>query len=313
MARTDDMSVRWIGTGWEQSRQRGRDTDAKDPAMTTNAYFTSADGAVFEPTPAAGGHWGASLISGPAVAGIAAYALERDFGRQGFTPARFAIDLIKPAKQAPTVVETRVVREGRRVRYTECDVVQGDSVVARATMVQYLQSEAPPGQEWTPGDAFHRPAAAVGTTLLVGSDDAGWGVLGAEHQNTSRKRAYYRGLDVIAGEPVSPFVRAAIVAEATTNMVLNMGTEGIGYINGDLTVTLARLPRSEFIGVQGDSRFAAAGVATGTATLFDDHGPIGTAIVTALANPAAQIDFGAASRTAGAGAELFSQTAEKAA
>ena len=205
------------------------------------------------------------------------------------------------------------MREGRRVRYTECDVVQGDSVVARATMVQYLQSEAPPGDEWTSADGFHGPAGPPEAGMLVGSDDAGWGVLGAEQQNTSRKRAYYRGPDVVAGEPVSGFVRAAIVAEATTNMVLNMGTDGIGYINGDLTVTLSRLPRSDFLGVQGDSRFAAAGVATGTATLFDDYGPIGTAIVTSLANPAAQIDFGGASRTAGAGAELFSRNPAKAA
>lgn len=274
----------------------------------STAYFTSA-GEVFSPTEAAGGHWGAALISGPAVAGIAAYALEREFGRSGFQPARFTIDLLKPAKQVPTAVETRVVREGRRVRYTECDVVQGDSVVARATMVQYLLSEAPPGQEWTSEGSFDAPVGAGGDELFVGCDYAGWSVMGVEHQNTARKRAYYRGMDVVAGEPVSPFVRAAIVAEAATNMVLNMGTHGIGYINGDLTVTLSRLPGSEFIGVQGDSRFAAAGVATGTATLFDDHGPIGTAIVTALANAAAQIDFGGASRTAGAGAELFSRAA----
>ena len=30
----------------------------------------------------------------------------------------------------------------------------------------------------------------------------------------------------------------------------------------------------------------------GAATLFDDAGPFGTAMVTAIANPAAQIDFG---------------------
>lgn len=275
-------------------------------SATTNSYFTRADGGVFHPTAAAGGHWGASLISGPAVAGIAAYALERDFGRPGFLPARFTIDLLKPATQAPTVVQTRVVREGRRVRYTECDVLQGDSVVARATMVQYLQSEAPPGEEWTAVGTFDGPAQAGGDDLFVGCDTAGWSVLGVEHQNTARKRAYYRGMDVIAGEPVSPFVRAAIVSEAATNMVINMGTNGIGYINGDLTVTLSRLPVSEFIGVQGDVRLAAAGVATGTATLFDDRGAFGTAIVTALANPAARIDFGGTCRTEGAGAELFS-------
>ena len=279
----------------------------------TTAYFTATDDTVFQPTTAAGGHWGAGLISGPAVAGIAAYALERDYGRPGFLPARFTIDLIKPATQTATVVETRVVREGRRVRYTECEVVQGDSVVARASMVQYLQSEAPAGEEWTAADAFHGPDAASGDALSVGTDDSGWSVIGVEHQNTSRKRAYYRGVDVVAGFPVTPFVRAAVVAEAATTMVLNLGPNGLGYINGDLTVTLSRLPRSEFLGVQGDSRLAAAGVATGTATLFDDHGPIGTAIVTALANPAAQIDFGGGARTANAGAELFSRPSQRAA
>lgn len=276
------------------------------------AYFTSIDGE-FRPTAAAGGHWGADLISGPAVAGIAAHALERDFGRAGFLPARFTIDLVKPAKQVPTRVETRVVREGRRVRYTECDVLQGDSLVARASMVQYLQSEAPAGQDWTAGSDFHGPAGATGDELFVGSDDAGWSVLGVEHQNTSRKRAYHRGLNVVAGIPVTPFVRAAVVAEAATNMVLNLGTNGIGYINGDLTVTLSRLPRSEFLGVQGDSRLAFDGVATGTATLYDDAGPFGTAVITALSNPASQIDFGGAPRTDGAGAELFSSTTEMAA
>jgi hypothetical protein len=279
----------------------------------TTAYFTSTDDTVFHPTTAAGGHWGAGLISGPAVAGIAAYALERDFGRPGFLPARFTIDLIKPAAQVPTVVQTRVVREGRRVRYTECEVLQGDSVVAHASMVQYLQSEAPPGEEWSATPAFHGPGQAGGDAMFVCTDESGWSVMGAEHQNTSRKRAYYRGRDVVAGVPVTPFVRAAVVAEAATNMVLNLGTNGIGYINGDITVTLSRLPRSEYLGVQGDSRLAAAGVATGTATLFDDHGPVGTAIVTALANPSAQIDFGGAARTEGAGVELFSGTTEMAA
>jgi len=279
----------------------------------TNAYFTSTDDTVFHPTAAAGGHWGAGQLSGPAVAGLAAHALERDFGRAGFLPARFTIDLVKPARQVPTVVETRVIREGRRVRYTECEVLQNNSLVARASMVQYLQSEAPAGQEWTAGDAFPGPDPAVGDGLLVGSDEGGWSVLGVEHQNASRKRAYYRGRDVVAGVATTPFVRAAVVAEAATNMVLNMGSNGIGYINGDLTVTLSRLPRNDFLGVQGDSRLAVAGVATGTATLYDDDGPFGTAIITALANPSAQIDFGGSARTVGAGAELFSGTTEMAA
>ncbi len=276
---------------------------------TASAYFTDGGSDTFEPTPAAGGHWGADLLSGPAVAGLAAWALERDFGEAGFTPARFTIDLMKPARQMPTQVQTRLTRDGRRARYAECDILQGDWIVARASMVAYRRSEAPAGQQWTPAVDFVAPEGAGGDELFVGSDDAGWSVLGAEHQNTSRKRGYYRGVDVVEGSPLSPFVRAAVVAEAATNMVVNMGTAGIGYINGDLTVSLSRQPVGQFLGVQADSHFAADGIATGSATLFDAAGPVGTAMVTALANPAAQIDFAGTARTQAPGSELFSRAA----
>jgi hypothetical protein len=274
-------------------------------SATATAYFAHGGENVYLPTPAAGGHWGESLISGPAVAGLAARALERAYGQAGFLPARFTIDLIKPARQIPTRTQTRLVREGRRVRYAECDVIQGDWIVARATAVQYLTSEAPPGAEWVPERVFTAPQHAEGDGLFVGSDPAGWGVLGAEQQNTAAKRAYYRGVDVVVGEDLTPFVRSVIVAEAAANMVINLGTRGIGYINGDLTVSMSRLPRSEFLGIEGDSRFAADGVSVGTATLFDAIGPFGTAMVTSLANPAAQIDFAGAARTDAPGAELF--------
>lgn len=280
--------------------------------MTTTAtqpptgYFIATGDDTFAPTPAAGGHWGESLISGPAVAGLAARTLERDHGQPDFLPARLTVDLIKPAGQVPTRTQTRLIRSGRRVRYAECDVIQGDWIVARATAVLYRTSEAPGGDEWAPHTRFTAPARAEGDELFVGSDAAGWSVLGAEHQNTSRKQAFYRGVDVVVGEIASPFVRAVVVAEAATNMVINMGTEGIGYINGDLTVSLSRSPRSPFIGVQGESRSAFDGIAQGTATLFDDFGPFGTAMVTALANPAAQINFAATARTSAPGSELFS-------
>lgn len=270
------------------------------------AYFTiGADGS-FLPTTAAGGHWGESILSGPAVAGLAARSLEREFGESGFLPARFTINLMRPARKEPLLVKTRELRHGRRARYADCEVLQGDDLVATAVVVLYQQTEAPEGQQWSPAVEFYPPLDHEGDDLVVGSDAAGWGELGVRHQNVSRKRAYYRGLDVIAGEPATPFVRAVVVAEATTNMVINLGTDGIGYINGGLTVLLYRTPRGEGLGVQGDRQFAADGVAIGSATLFDDAGPVGIASVTALANPAAKINFTGTARNDAPGAELYS-------
>ncbi len=252
-------------------------------------FFSQHDGR-FHPTEASRAGWGDSMISGPAVVGLAAHCLERDFGADGFLPTRLTTDLFKAALRVPTEVRTRLVRDGRRIRGSECDVLQDGVIVARATMVQFRQSAPPPGEEWIGEESFVPPQGVQGTVYFIDSDGIGWGHSAAVHQNTSRKRVYHRTVDVIEGQTPSPFVRTVVAAEATS-LVTNLGTEGIGYINGDLTVAISRLPIGEYVGVQADSHWANNGIAVGAATLFDDEGPFGTGMVTAIANPAAQIDF----------------------
>jgi Thioesterase-like superfamily len=172
--------------------------------------------------------------------------------------------------------------------------VQDGRAVARATLVQYRRSEAPPGRQWSAPVSFPQPPAPDDTVLpYVGSDEVGWTRSPAEHQNDSRKRFYNDGINIVAGEKNSSFVRAVLIAEATS-LVTNLGTNGIGYINGDLTVALSRLPLDDWIGIQGDSHWASNGIAVGTATLFDHQGAFGSGMVTAVANSAAQIDFSSA-------------------
>lgn len=184
-----------------------------------------------------------------------------------------------------------MVRDGRRVRNAECDVVQDGRAVAHATLVQYRRSSAPPGEEWAASvDVPKLPPPDDELVPFIGSDDGGWTRSPAAHQNTSRKRFYYSCANIVSGEKISPFVRAVTVGESTS-LVTNLGTDGIGYINGDLTVSLARLPLDDWLLVQGDSHWAHDGISVGTATLFDRQGAFGSGMVTAVANPAAQIDF----------------------
>ena len=266
----------------------------------TQAPWNRGDDGSFHPTEYARSGWSDDMVNGPALVGLAALNLELEYRVDGFVPARFTADLFRAAHRVPTSVRTQVVRDGRRIRIAECDIVQAGVVVARASVVQYRKSGPPPGQEWVAPDNSFAPLAGVvatGAAYFVGSDDAGWGGSvgmgdGVDaHQNASRKRVYHRAAELVAGEPASPFVRAIVAAEATS-LVTNLGTEGIGYINGDLTVALSRLPVGDYIGLQADSHWCADGVSVGSSTLFDDVGPFGIGMVTALANPAAQIDFG---------------------
>jgi hypothetical protein len=177
-------------------------------------FFAESEGS-FHPTESALSRWGHDSLNGPAIVGLAARVLEREYGIDGFLPTRLTADLFKAARRAPTEIRTRLVRDGRRIRNSECDVIQDGAVVARASMVQYRQSEPPPGQEWVGAAAFAAPPGVAGAAYVVGSDAAGWSDTGAEHQNTSRKRVYHRTIDVVEGEQASPFLRAVVASEAT--------------------------------------------------------------------------------------------------
>lgn len=255
------------------------------------AHFVPSAPDVFQPTRFAQSHWGEDHLNGPAVVGLAARSLELAFGLPEFLPARLTVDLFKAARGIPTTVKVELVRDGRRVRNSECELVQDGVTVARATLVQYRLSAAPRGEEWTAETTLDVPDDVDSEdTIYIGSDAVGWSRSIAEHQNTSRKRFLNRTINVVQGKVNSPFVRAAMAAEGTS-LVTNLGSAGVGYINGDLTLALSRLPVAEWIGVQADSHWAADGIATGAATLFDHTGPFGTGLVTAIANPAVQIDF----------------------
>lgn len=102
-------------------------------------------------------------------------------------------------------------------------------------------------------------------------------------------------MPVLPNEPASPFVHAVQSAESTS-LVTNLGTDGIGYINCDLTMALSRVPEGDQLGIEADSHITADGISVGTATLYDRKGPYGTGMVTAVSNPAAQIDFASRSR-----------------
>ncbi|MCX2714729.1 acyl-CoA thioesterase domain-containing protein [Mycolicibacterium sp. J2] len=259
--------------------------------MARPFHFSQIQQGTFVPTEYAQSHWGADHLNGPALVGLVARTLEQEFGRPEFLPARLTVDLFKAARGVPTTVKLALVRDGRRVRNAECELIQDGVPIVRAIMVQYRLSEPPRGREWVPSASFAGPAARDDDGGVdMGSDEVGWTSAIADHQNTSRKRFVNRTIDVVEGEHNSPFVRAAMVAEGTS-LVTNLGTAGVGYINGDLTVALSRLPRDEWVAVQADSHWTADGISVGTSTLFDSAGPLGTGMVTAVANPGAQIDF----------------------
>ena len=269
-----------------------------DGDPTDFSFFTSGGDGSYLPTRYARSAWSHGLLNGPSVVAAAARTLEAEYGLEGFQPARLTVDLFSQVRFEPLVIRAEEVRSGNRIRVADAFVEQGGTTVARATMVQLRRGEQPPGRVWLAERSMDPPPGARGMTLGAGAR-AWFGSDGAEepwshsmgpHQGAGRKRFWLHPLNVVDTEESSPFQRAVTLGESTSLMA-NWGTEGIGFINADLTVALARLPRSGDIGIEADQHISDAGVAVGAATLFDHDGVFGTGTVVAVSNAGRQIDF----------------------
>lgn len=259
--------------------------------MTTRAFFVP-DGDRFAPTELAQGPWG-QTISGNYVGGLLGYVVERDAGDPEMQPARLTVDLFRPAALAPVRVHTQISREGRRLKLVEATMSQADTVVARASALFLRRGEQPSGRRWSTTVPMPSPPAVPnpipdGAVTLIwtygnNGDTPSLGLAGWAHDGP--KYVWTRDLiPLVDGEPLSPFTRAAMAGDIASSLT-HFDADGLQFINADYTLTLSRLPEGPYLGLAALTHSSHAGVATGTAVLVDENGPIGSATATALANP----------------------------
>lgn len=277
--------------------------------MSSIAFFSVDSGgtdstgqSLFLPTRYAASLWAPGTLNGPAVCALAARAAERDHSVPGFRPARFTIDLFKAARDVPTATRGRLLRNGGRIKVAEVDVVQfvddTEVTVARSTTVFVREAANPPGERWErspemiefrpPETDSDDPLPWFGTATADGTIE--WSQDMGAHQNAQRTWLWTRAVSTVVGERPSSFERSVISGESTS-LVCNWGSDGIAFINCDLTVALSRLPVGPRIGVEAASHVEVDGISTSTTNLYDSDGQFGVGMVTGVNNSAATIDF----------------------
>jgi hypothetical protein len=256
--------------------------------------FFVSDGNDYLPTRLARGPWGPS-ISGNYVGGMLGRTVEQEVDDVDLQPARLTVDLLRPVALQPLQMHSSVVRDGRRLRLVDAVMTQNDVMVARASALFLRRSEHGADTVWT--SPVTMPAIPAGPVMLAddvpmvfhsfGRDPVAGspGVGDREWRHYGQKFAWMRETkSLVDDEPLSPFARAVMAGDVTSSLT-HWGTEGLQFINADYTITLSRLPEGVYIGLAAVTHYGHAGVATGVATLFDESGPIGSGMATALANP----------------------------
>ncbi|NPC97134.1 acyl-CoA thioesterase domain-containing protein [Nocardioides sp. zg-DK7169] len=247
--------------------------------------------------------WGENHLHGVAVSGAMARALEHrvaELGRADLRPARYTVDLFRPATTDPCVVRTEVVREGNRLCLVDATYLQDDVAVARASGLFLRATGSTAGETWSPGSGAESdlvpppleiaPVTTEAHVPFIHSDDVGWSQDFTQHQNASRKQSWSTGPSVVVGEAPTPFQAVASLADGAS-LVTNWGSLGVEHINTDITLVLAREPDGVSIGLAATDRREDGGIAVGTAAVFDRSGRLGTVVVSALANAKRVVDF----------------------
>ncbi|MGV9674077.1 acyl-CoA thioesterase domain-containing protein [Nocardia sp. NPDC003482] len=242
------------------------------------------------PEPGAESGWGAEHLRGPAVSGALAREAERTvatLGRADLRPVRWTLDLFRAARMRPSTTTATVRREGPRLCLVDTTLLQEGEPVARASALYLRPSETPGGAVWSGGTSPTPPAAGLtppGDRERLYLDPAhGWGGWTDGFVAAERKQIWHFPIPVVHGEDPTPFQLAASVADVT-NLISNLGGAGLEFINPDVSLALARLPRGDELGLALTERVEHDGIAVGTAVAFDRHGVIGTVTASALAN-----------------------------
>ena len=265
-------------------------------------FRRSHDG--FEPTQMACSMWSADQMHGVAASGLISRGLEDQIEELGrgdeLVPARYHVDLFRPPKMKHTTIRTSGVRNGPRIALLDAEMVQAgdegeEQVVARATCTYLRTGDNPTGEVWsapvraTPPPLEVAPPTTEPHVPFFVSENA-WSADFGGHQNGGRHITWQVAVPTVAGEPMTPFQAVASIADATS-MVVNWGSNGVEWINTDISLALARRPDGLEIGIAAIDHVAHDGIAVGTAEVFDREGTIGTATVTALANSRRTVDF----------------------
>ena len=272
-------------------------TETAPPARGEPPPLFERAGARYLPTPASTSPWGDGLVGGAMLSALLAHGVEGEVarlplpaGQEPLRPARLTVDLIRPGPQEPLELEARVERAGRRLAAVDASLSAGGRLLARARSLWLRPSEEPPGRvARLPERRLPGPGAVPADPPRPGrAFPDPWERRTVRPRGGPEPAAVWIRLQsaLAPGLPASRFVRAAAAADFA-NPQGNQGEAGLEFVNADISLTLHRLPRGEWMLAEAVARGSEAGIAVASCALADADGRFGASSVASLARAGA--------------------------
>jgi hypothetical protein len=259
-----------------------------------NAVFR-LEGNVAVSSGLAAGPWDPTLQHGAAPAALIASAAERLPSAVPMRVARLAVDLLRPVPVAPLEIRSGVVREGRKIQLCQIqlfadgmEVVRGSVLKIRAADIA-LPDHVAQEPVTLPGPEAGRPPKLKLSPNPGFNDSLSVSVVKGDFHIPGPAAVWYRlDLPIIAGEAITPLMRAVAAADFCNGTSSVLDFREWTFINGDLTLSLARQPAGEWVLLDAETWLGPEGAGIASAKLADTTGYFGRAVQSILVEPRPQ-------------------------
>jgi Acyl-CoA thioesterase C-terminal domain/Acyl-CoA thioesterase N-terminal domain len=252
------------------------------------AFYTAEGDGTFASTPATAGPWGPQTQHGGPPAALLVRAFELTETQPNSRIARFAMEILRPVPVAPLTVKTAVVRQSRRVTLLR-GIVEADGkevLLAHAWRLQVPEEPvvSVPDQFTVPSIPPPAPTSAWPGAFMDGYMSAiEWRPVAGSLSEPGPGVAWARArIPLIAGEEISPFARASLVADSGSGVSASVDFSKWLCINVDLTVSLHRDPVGEWVLLDSVTITDPVGSGLAVTRLADRNGAIGRGLQTLL-------------------------------
>jgi Acyl-CoA thioesterase C-terminal domain/Acyl-CoA thioesterase N-terminal domain len=242
------------------------------------------DGSRVVTGPNAAGPWDSAMQHGSAPAGLVVWAAEAMPTPVPMRISRVTVDLMRPVPLKPLAIESKVLREGRKIQLCAITLkAEGTTVVAASVLKIKTQAlplppelAGPPVQ--LPGPEASRPEPAEfssspfvnGISLRAARGQFGVPGPGAIWYRVDRP--------LVEGFAVSRAMRAVIAADFCNGTSAALDFREWTFLNADLTVNMVREPVGEWILLDAESWIGPDGAGLAMARLADKSGYFGRVV-----------------------------------
>ena len=249
---------------------------AYEGTMSEAFFMTDGDG--FAAQVHSTGPWSPDYVHAGPPCALLTRSLERSFP-DDFQLTRISFELLRPVGFAKLNNKAEVETEGANVRRGTAVLEADGKTLIRAQAIAFrkvpvdveVAEEAPPTlPEKLPPFTFPFFQVPVGYhTSMEGRFARG-------SMGTTPVAAWMRmKIPLLPGEKPSPFVRTVIAADSGNGVAHAVDFSRFTFINADLTVTLLRRPKGEWICLDAHTLATKDGVGFSDTRLWDEKGPIG--------------------------------------